>query len=154
MSFGKFHPAKKSTLKTIDGETKTVDTPAGYGGLFWGYVYNSQEKVIPHAEDYFLELGEKNDPSDQFKYWDIIDHKITSHCLKYIDPYCGANHHYQSGFGGDEGNGLIDFWTEKRIPEMPDLEFEIEGEKYTIKWLYSSGGYESSDDDSSESCSD
>ena len=141
MSFGKFQPAKTETIKNMHGETVTVNTPAGYSGLFWGAVYNSKGKNIRQADDYFLELGETHDPDDGFKYWDIISDAISEHCVKYIEPVCGPHHHYQSGFGGDESNGLIDFWTEKPIPEMPDMEFEIAGKKYVIKWKYSSGDY-------------
>jgi hypothetical protein len=138
MPFGKFYPAKTETIKNIRGETIEHSSPAGYGGLFWGRVYDSEGKRIRMAEDYFWELGKVDHPEDDFKYWYDIDELIHQHCLKYIHPYRG-DLHYQSGFGGDECDGLIDFWVKEPIPEMPDMPFEIAGKKYTIKWEYSSG---------------
>lgn len=139
MPFGKFHPAKTENVTNFRGETIEVSTPAGYGGLFWGEVYDSDGNRIKMASDYFWDLGKEDYPEDDFKYWEVIDEFIHQHCLKYIHEYRGKDHHYQSGFGGDESDGLIDFWTEKPIPEMPDMPFEIAGKKYVIKWDYSSG---------------
>jgi hypothetical protein len=138
MPFGKFHPAKSEIITRLDGTTVPLDTPPGYGGLFWGRVYDSDGNRIRRASDYFWELGQDN-MEDEFRYWYVIDELIHQHCLKYIHPYRGYAHHYQSGFGGDESDGLIDFWVKEPIPEMPDMPFEIEGEKYILKWEYSSG---------------
>ena len=147
MPFGKFHPAKDEMITTQRGEKVPLKTPAGYGGLFWGRVYGPDGKRIKIAQDYFMELGQDE---DEFKYWYEIDTLIHQHCVKYISPYCGPRHHYQSGFGGDESDGLIDFWTEKPIPEMPDMPFEIAGKAYVLKWEYSSGSHDESDDEDSE----
>jgi hypothetical protein len=152
MPFGKFHPAKTEMIKTISGEIIEHSSPAGYGGLFWGRVYDSDGNLIRLASDYFWELGKENNPEYDFQYWEEIDELIHEHCLLYVQPYTSDRHHYQSGFGGDESDGLIDFWVKDPIPEMPDMLFEIAGKKYTIKWNYSSGDmYDdtsvSSDDD-------
>jgi hypothetical protein len=139
MPFGKFYPAKKEPIKTISGETIEHSSPDGYGGLFWGCVYDSDGKQIRMAQDYFWNLGKDDHPEDDFKYWYDIDELIHQHCLKYIHPYRGDRHHYQSGFGGDESDGLIDFWVKEQVPEMPDMPFEIAGKQYVLKWEYSSG---------------
>jgi hypothetical protein len=139
MSFGKFHAAKDEMITTLRGDKVPLHTPAGYGGLFWGSVYGPDGKRIRNAQDYFWDLGKDDHPDDDFQYWYDIDQLINEHCIKYIGPYRGENHHYQSGFGGDESDGLIDFWTEKPIPEMPDMPFEIAGKKYVLKWDYSPG---------------
>jgi len=147
MPFGKFHAAKDEMITTMRGDKVPLKTPAGYGGLFWGRVYGPDGKKITIAQDYFMELGKDE---DEFKYWYEIDALIHQHCMKYIHPYRGDNHHYQSGFGGDESDGLIDFWTEKPIPEMPDMPFEIAGKAYVLKWDYSHGSHGESDNDDSE----
>lgn len=145
MPFGKFHPAKSEIITTMRGDKVPLNTPSGYGGLFWGRVYDSDGNRIRTASDYFWELGQDK-PEDDFRYWYAIDELIHQHCLKYIHPYRGDNHHYQSGFGGDDCDGLIDFWVKEPIPEMPDMPFEIAGEKYIIKWEYSSGSMDEDED--------
>jgi hypothetical protein len=140
MPFGKFSPARNEIITTMGGDKVPLHTPAGYGGLFWGSVYGSDGNKIKRAENYFRELGEVDHPEDDYTYWYDIDELISEHCIKYIGPYRGDIHHnYQSGFGGDECDGLIDFWTEKPLPDMPNMPFEIAGKRYILKWEYSSG---------------
>lgn len=139
MPFGLFAPSRTDLITNKHGETVVLNTPEGYSGLFWGRVYDADGNRIKIAHDYFWHLGQVDYPDDDFKYWGIIDSRIAEHCDTYILPYCGKRHHYQSGFGGDESDGLVDFWTEKPIPEMPDMPFEISGNQYVMKWEYSSG---------------
>jgi hypothetical protein len=138
MAFGKFIPAEEKMITNIYGEQVLLKKPAGYGGLFWGSVYfKDSGEHIKMAEFYFTDLAENND-NDTYDYWEKIDDCIGKHCKKYL-PSKGEHHHYQYGFGGDEGDGLIDFWLPKPVKEMPDMEFEIEGIKYVMKWDYSPG---------------
>lgn len=139
MPFGKFIPARNEIITNMYGEQVHHSTPPGYGGLFWGRVHNKDGKRIRLAEDYFYDLAKKNGEETEFVYWEHIDSEIGKHCQKYIDPFYKSSHHYQYGFGGDESDGLIDFWLPEPIPEMPPMTFEICGEKYTIEWEYSSG---------------
>jgi hypothetical protein len=134
MPFGKFYPAKMEIITTSSGEIVETNSSDGYSGLLWGMVYTSNNNVIKNAEEYFYELD-----NNGYKYWDMIREFIATYCVNHIEPYCGSNGSYQYGFGGDECDGLIDFWTEKPIPEIPDMSFEIEGKRYVIKWHYSSG---------------
>jgi len=145
MPFGKFTPSKTDRIKTPCGKIVQTNTSEGYSGLFWGSVYDSNNNPILEPQEHFYELDNCG-----YKHWDTICEEISKHCLKYIEPYCGTHSHYQCGFGGDESDGLIDFWTEKPIPEMPDMLFEIDGDKYVMKWHYSAGY----DDDSSVSYED
>lgn len=142
MPFGKFRPESTETIKNMYGEMVTFTNHAGYGGLFWGSVYDSDGNQIRMADDYFWDFGKVDHPEDDFKYWYDIDNFIGEHCDKYIRPYSSNIHHYQYGFGGDESNGLIDFFVENPIPEMPDMPFEIAGKNYVMKWIYSSGSME------------
>jgi hypothetical protein len=131
MPFGKFSPAKTEIVKSMSGQEITVNTPAGYSGIFWGTVYDSDETPMTGAYEYFMALDDLDTDC-----LDRISDLIYKHTLTYIDPYCGEHHHYQSGFGGDENDGLIDFWTENSIPEMPDMPFEVAGRQYVLKWDY------------------
>jgi hypothetical protein len=139
MPFGTFHPAEDKVITTMYGDQVPLKTPAGYGGLFWGHVYDSDGKQLCMASEYFLDLGKTDHPEDDFKYWYDIDELIHRHCMKYVHPYRGDTHHYQSGFGGDDCDGLIDFWLTEQVPEMPDMPFEIAGTQYVLKWTYSPG---------------
>lgn len=139
MPFGKFHPAKNEIITNMYGEKVPLNTPAGYGGLFWGRVFHGNGRRINLAQDYFMKLAKKNGEEDEFIYWELIDAEIGKHCEKYIDPFYKSSHHYQYGFGGDESDGLIDFWLPEQIPEMPPLRFKIRGKKYILRWEYSSG---------------
>ena len=113
-------------------------------GLFWGQIFNEDGEPIECAADYFYELGKKNDCD--FDYWNIISYKISDFTDEHFGQCCGKDSHYQSGFGGDECDGLIDFYVEKPIAiQLPDLEFEIQGKTYTISWTYN--GEEQQDDD-------
>jgi len=139
MPFGKFIPARNDIITRRDGTKTTLNTPPGYGGLFWGRVYDKDGQRIHLAEEYFYELAKTNKERSDFTYWEIIDAEIGKHCDKYIGPFYKSSHHYQYGFGGDESDGIIDFWLPEQVPEMPPMVFEIRGEKYTIEWEYSSG---------------
>ena len=132
MPFGKYCPVEKHT-------------PAGYSGLFWGTVYGKYGERIANAQDYFRELAEENGV-DGFIYEDEISDALEEHCEIYIDPYCGIDYNYQSGFGGDDCDGLVDFWTEKPIPTMPPMYFKICKRIYVMKFEYSSGSEEDEDE--------
>jgi hypothetical protein len=147
MSFGRFYPAENRIITNIYGEKVPLNKPSGYGGLFWGSVYDAKGKHIEMASDYFWDREDLN--TEDLNAWEEISNFIDDHCSKYIKPYCDDRHHYQSGFGGDECDGLIDFWTKDPIPDMPDMPFEIAGEKYTIRWDYS-GGHDDYDEDNEE----
>lgn len=139
MPYGKYNPAKSEKIINSRGETTIINTPEGYSGLFWGKVY-CDDVEIQNAEDYFLKIT-GSDEHLEFDYWDQISDIIEQHCTKYIFPYVKDhyNYHYQSGFGGDECDGLIDFWLPVPIPKMPDIVFKIQGKIYQLRWTFSSG---------------
>lgn len=141
MAFGKFIPAESKIITNIYGEKVPLNKPAGYAGLFWGTVFDENGGKIDVASDYFRELASDLGEDDDFCYWEIIDHAIEQYCKKHLRPISDKSerHHYQYGFGGDNCDGLIDFWLPESVPEMPDLEFTIDNKKYTIRWEYSPG---------------
>jgi hypothetical protein len=112
--------------------------PSGYTGLFWGTVYTAKGKKLESAEDYFMRLAEKND-LDEFDYSDLISEKIREYCNEHVESLAGDNRSYgcQCGFGGDESDGLIDFWLPTKVPDLPDMNFVILEKEYTLKWKYS-----------------
>ena len=139
MAFGKYYPPEEKMITTIKGEQVLLKKPAGYGGLFWGSVYFKESgEHIKMAEYYFTDVAESNG-NDSYEYWETIDDYIGKHCKKYIKYTPHKSYHYQHGFGGDESDGLIDFWLPEPVKEMPDMEFEIDRVKYIMKWQYSSG---------------
>lgn len=126
--------------------------PAGYAGVFLGTLYNKNGKVIYSAGDYFIDLAELNQV-ERWRYCNIVQSIIDNSCKKYIQPYmgCPMTYHYQTSFGSDGSSGLIDFWLSKQIPLLPDMNFTIAHEFYSLKWEYSSGSddseYESEDEE-------
>lgn len=137
MTFGKFYQTREIKI----GNT-ILKNPSGYGGLFWGKVYDeNMNDSIHFGSEYFIDLAKDNEMDDDFIYWDFITNCIEKHCEKYIDPLLNNDlkYHYQCGFGGDYLDGLIDFFTVSQVPRMPDLKFKIDDEKFTIKWEYSDG---------------
>lgn len=139
MPYGKFKPAEKYVVKNPwDGSKTKVSHPDGYSGLFWGRVYDAGNTLIYPASDYFMHLAEDK-KVETFEYWNILYELIDGYCAKHITPLKGdsTKHHYQSGFGGDECDGLIDFWLPVQVPDLPDMPFTIEGKPYVLKWKYS-----------------
>lgn len=132
--YGKYSKAKSLVITSSNGEKVSIKNPAGYSGIFFGSVYDSNDNKIKSAENYFI------DEDHDYTQWDIISEKIDEYCAKYIDPLLGTNPHYsyQCGFGGKFFDGLIDFWLPVKVPELPNLAFEIKDKKYTMKWEYSS----------------
>jgi hypothetical protein len=88
-----------------------------------------------------MDLAKENEESDTFKYWDMIYKLIDELCTRHLKPLMNGDesYAYQSGFGGDESDGLIDFWLPVKVPELPIISFEIYGKKYELRWKYSSG---------------
>lgn len=136
--YGKFHPASSEEITNIDGQTVTLNNPPGFGGLFRACVYDSNDTRILYAEDYFMDLAIE-DGLDTFAYWDIINESIELYCTEHFEPLVAENsaHTYQCGFGGDEGDGLIDFWLPTPILDnIPDIPVIINSETYILKWRY------------------
>lgn len=116
--------------------------PAGYTGLFRGTVVDDfGNKVGEHsAADYFLKL---QDPAEKplqegdlnFDTWDIIYEQMNNFVRKYM-PQMSSTYRYQYGFGGDESDGIIDFFCEHQIGELPDMHFSVYGKYYKIVWNY------------------
>lgn len=147
MSYGKFVPARKYSGTREDGTTYSGEIPAGYSGLFRARISNVDE--TPILDDNGVKLYRYTSVSDHWFNKDESIFEIVNDCMenKYgcivLDgkPY-GA----QYGFGGDECDGLIDFFAKERVKLPEPMKFEAFGKEYLMTWYYASY-----DDDNSES---
>jgi hypothetical protein len=110
---------------------KTNSGITGYGGLFWGSVSNEDGSNIEYASDFFFKVEENGKEA-----WDIINDKLHLHLHKHIGKVDRLKYHWQCGFGGDEMDGLLDFWLPTQIECPPDMKFKILGEKYVMSFNY------------------
>ena len=112
----------------------------GYTGLFWGSVrnadgsavkgtriYNGEEFPTDSAEEYFFNIEDA---------WEIINDKLYRHLHTHIGDVEHDKYHWQCGFGGDEMDGLLDFWLPRQIACPPDMTFEVLGKKYVMSFSY------------------
>ena len=130
--YGEFKPEERFINQFSN---KKVVTPAGYSGLFVGRVYDSMNNLIPDADTYFWNLDQSVGKLGD----DSIDTALRAHLAKKWHPLesVSSKYSYQSGFGGDEGNGLIDFFLKKQMPCPPDMKFKVHDKNYTMKFIYS-----------------
>jgi len=98
----------------------------------WGSVRNEDGSIFKYASDYFFKIKD-----DSNEAWDIISDKLDRHVRMHIGEVDrDKNRWWQSGFGGDEMDGLIDFCLPTPIECLPDMEFEILGKKYVMSFTY------------------
>jgi hypothetical protein len=110
---------------------KSTSGTTGYGGLFWGSVRNEDGSDIEYASDFFFNVDDNGHDA-----WDIINDKLYFHLRKHIGQVDLINYHWQSGFGGDEMDGLLDFWLPTQIECPPDMQFKILGKNYIMSFKY------------------
>lgn len=116
----------------------------GYIGLFWGSVRNEDGSVLKSTKKYGEEIVESDSATDYFfdiedngnEAWDIINEKLQRHMRTHIGKVDFHEYHWQCGFGGDEMDGLLDFWLPTQIGCPPDMQFEILGRKYVMSFNY------------------
>ena len=92
-----------------------------YTGLIHGSVYDTKGDLMKEAEWHFWDT----DP-DLFT---VIGNIISEHVRKYMDRGC-----FQAGFGGDDLDGCIDYSWNKPAPDIPEMPFEINGQKYSMRF--------------------
>ena len=63
-----------------------------------------------------------------------ISEMLRDHAAKYLPKDEPGKNVWQTGFGGDEGDGLIDYSLEFHPPEIPDMEFQVDGKTYVMKF--------------------
>jgi hypothetical protein len=102
--------------------------PYNVCGLIHAKVYNEDGSHFANADDYFFDIDETG------VFCEIISNNLENHILNYFPVRERGKNTWQTGFGGDEGSGLIDFALQANPPLIPDLEFKIDGKNYTMKF--------------------
>jgi len=105
-----------------------------YIGLMWGSVSNEDGHTLNDAAHFFFEVVD-----DGKEAWDIISDKLDLHLQTHIGDVDRKKYSWQSGFGGDEMDGLLEFCLPTQIECPPDMKFEILGKKYVMSFRYSGG---------------
>ena len=132
IKYGEFKPENRFINQF---NNKEVVTPSGYYGLFVGRVYDSSNNLIHDADTYFWNLDKS---SENIIDLDSIGKDLRLHLDKkwhHIETV-SSKYYYQAGFGGDEGDGSIDFFLEKKIVCPPDMKFKVYNKNYTMKFIY------------------
>jgi hypothetical protein len=116
----------------------------GYLGMFWGSVRNEDRTALEDAADYFFDIVDNGRDA-----WDIINDKLHRHLRKHIGEVDPIKYHWQCGFGGDEMDGLLDFWLPTQITCPPDMKFAILDRKYVMSFSYAGddSGFSSEEED-------
>lgn len=92
------------------------------GGLIRAQVYGPNG-LIKHADDFFdCETDE----------WVIINDAMKKVLIPILPERGVDKSNWQCGFGGDEGNGLVDYWLPKKIAYLPNVVFKIKGIEYKM----------------------
>ena len=68
--------------------------------------------------------------------WDIINDKLHCQLQTQIGKVDFNKYHWQCGFGGDEMDGLLDFWLPTQIACPADMHFTILGKNYVMSFIY------------------
>jgi len=103
--------------------------PYNSTGLIYGRVYTKDGSFLANADDYFYALDD-----NEIKYWNSIADKLQKHVKKHFPKYNLGKNVWQTGFGGDEGTGLIDYALESNPPKLPDMTFKIKNVVYYMKF--------------------
>jgi len=106
---------------------KPDNTTDGYSGAFCGRIEDAAG--IVRNEHYFWDI---NEDSNQY-----IDEKLQTHIEAHIkgqgvDLDANPEFFYQAGYGGNSGEGKVEFLLDDKIAKPPPMEFTYMGEKYTM----------------------
>ena len=99
--------------------------PYNSTGLIYGRVYHEDGSFLANADDYFYELD-----GEEIRLWNSIADKLQKHVEKHFPRYKSGKNVWQTGFGGDEGTGLIDYALESSPPMLPNMPFKINNKAY------------------------
>ena len=140
--YGKFLPSSVTpSFQRYDGTmTNPLSKPDGYVGLFLGTIFDEDGSKFRCLREYAGQLVQ----SDSFNLyvldiegaWDKINDKLQDHMTKHIGPVA-MPYGWQCGFGGDEMDGLLDYWLPTKLACPPEMKFTISGMKYIMKFSYS-----------------
>ena len=92
-------------------------------------VYTIKGELIRNMSEYVM-FGVPNGD----KICSDISEMVRNHAKKYLPKDEIGKNVWQAGFGGDESDGLIDYALELPPPHIPDIEFEVDGKTYVMKF--------------------
>lgn len=134
-----------STTRARPRSVKLIGTRSGkgYGGLLHGSIKEKKTGRERTEDDFSYGFdGTRNE-------YDIINDKLAAHFTAHLNAEPGnydrkslnkEGFNWQSGFGGDEGNGEIDFFLPKKIKMLSPMSFRINNVDYIM--TFSFGGDE------------
>lgn len=160
-SYGSYIASRKFSGKRSDGTEYSGETPAGYCGVFRAHItdINGNKLHEYSVSDYFLALknpdgNEYTGKDMNFETWEIVDEQISRVLCKHMPKRTHSSYHWQSGFGGDEGDGLVDFFCEQKVTLPPLSIFHLYGKLYKMTWYYCGDDDECPPDCKCENCKD
>lgn len=103
--------------------------PYNWCGLMRAKVYTDKGELIRRMSEYVM-FGV---PNGDHICSDIAD-LLHDHAKKYLPKDESGKNVWQTGFGGDEGDGLIDYALDVEPPDIPDMEFVVDGKTYIMKF--------------------
>jgi len=144
--YGKYQPAEKYSGKRPDGTEYSGETLAGYSGDFRGSITDIDGNDVDDysASQYFLTLrNPKNNTLKEddmnFETWEIIDNYI-SNCVSEYMPECDHKYyHWQCRFGGNDLDGLVEFFCKEKVKILPPMIFKVYDKSYRMIWTYHAG---------------
>jgi len=114
------------------GDKMTMGKSVGYNGEFYGKIVVKETGESVDQDDF--EYDENGELSND---WDFIYDTMDGHFDKYLlDTFTQAelrtinensDYMFYHGFGGDEGDGIFNFFSPKKIPLPPPMEFTAPG---------------------------
>jgi len=146
--YGQLKKARYHVKKTLlNGKSINAHiSPKGYYGVFWGSVSNEDGSVptrmkkfgdgeieTENAQEYFYDMKVDDRGNDAY---DIINDNLHRHLQTHIGEVDPIKYHWQCGFGGDEMDGMLDFWLPTKIKCPPDMKFAILGKNYVMSFSY------------------
>lgn len=128
-------PHNNSTTKY--GDEKTRSNIKGYEGEFYGIIHNKETNKK-------IDVDEEFDEQDDYSY---IEEELKSHCKKYCEDNftkeenkelnrADSEYEFICGFGGDEQDGIINFFVQKKIPLPPDMEIKFDDNTYIMSFKF------------------
>ena len=108
------------------GKFKKHKNVVGYEGIFNAVVFDQEGLKMNNI----LEYLEDNSPDDEWV--EIVNEKLEQHLENYYPE--DQKYNFQFGFGGDDRDGSIFFFTKEMIYLPEPMEFKLYGKKYLMTW--------------------
>ena len=108
------------------GKFKKHKNVVGYEGIFNAVVFDQKGLKMRNILKYL----EDNSPDDDWV--EIVNEKLEQHLENYYPE--DQKYNFQFGFGGDDRDGSIFFFTKEMVYLPEPMEFKLYGKKYLMTW--------------------